>query len=115
MKYINCSVSKKIFIFFLFFIGSASSQTYLLPGKISKISTGWNVDAVSIFMSTGISNPANCSMNDLVIMDITTPGYKTHYLAAALAFSMNSDITIVISNTQCLYGRPKIIGLSVSN
>lgn len=86
-----------------------------IPGKITKIGTGWDVDAVSVFMSTPILNPANCPMNDLVIMDNTTPGYKSHYIAAAIAFSINSDVTIVVSNTQCLYGRPKIFGLIVSN
>ena len=93
---------------------SASAQTTAYSVNITAIRTGWGIDAFAIeAVGQTIINPANCSVPDSYMTDLTLPGYKTHYAAALLAFSSGRPINVVVNNSACSQSRPMILGLQV--
>ena len=93
---------------------SVGAQTRTGVTTITKIGTGWSADVVSIRTAATIPNPAGCAQSDIILMDVNTVAYKTHYAAILTAFSSGSQIELVVSNTVCsTYGRPQLIGLEI--
>lgn len=84
------------------------------PTQITKIRTGWGSDTFAIETNQQILNPAGCSSPDGYISTAADAGYKTHYAAALLAFALVKQVTIVVSDTECLASRPKILGIYVT-
>lgn len=103
--------------FFLAVLGApqAIAQTMTsTPTAITRIGTGWNNEAFSVYINQPLINPANCPDTDEYGADTTIPGYNTHYAAALTAFATGKLVTFVISNTACSQGRPMIVGLYVN-
>jgi hypothetical protein len=40
-------------------------------------------------------------------------GYNTYYAAILTAYSTGSQVVFVVSNTQCTYSAPTIIGVNI--
>ena len=121
---------------FLTSIASSYAQTTTTPALISDIFTGWNADSIRVVTRTPIINPGSCASPDgyvLISVNNTTTtttgantatstsnsasssnGYQTHYQALLTAFSMDHPVRIVVSNTECINGRPKIWGVYMS-
>jgi len=93
--------------------GNACAQSNSGAVSISMIRTGWGSDTFAIETGQAIVNPAHCSAPDAYMAAISDPGYKTHYAAALLAFSTGKNLTVIVSDTECTGGRPRIIGLHV--
>lgn len=81
---------------------------------IKRIRTGWASDTFAIETDEAILNPAGCSMPDGYISDTSHPGYKTYYAAVLMAFSSGKPVNVIVSNTECYSGRPKIMGVYVA-
>lgn len=81
---------------------------------ITNIRTGWGSDSVAIESNQPIVNPANCYAPDAYFTQITEPGYKTHYAAILMAFSLGKPVRVFISDTECSSSRPKILGINVA-
>ena len=98
-------------------VGMASpslSQT-MIPSTINGIRTGWNVDSFAITTVEAIANPAHCPTPDGYISDKSQPGYNTYYAAALTAFiSPSPSVVVTVHDTQCLDGRPKLIGINLA-
>jgi hypothetical protein len=84
-------------------------QTEPLP--ITRIRTGWSADSFAIETNKPILNPANCASPDSYMSVLTDPGYKTYYAAALMAFALGKPISVIISDTSCTFGRPRIFGI----
>ena len=94
----------------------AGAQTMGEPGKVTLLRTGWNSDSFAIATTAPFLNPANCPVTDGYISTKPAPGYNTYYDAAKLAFLTNiSNVVVVVDNTMCVSGRPKIIGINMSH
>ncbi|NJM13494.1 MAG: hypothetical protein HC889_17955 [Synechococcaceae cyanobacterium SM1_2_3] len=84
------------------------------PLPITKLRTGWASDTFSIETNRAIINPAGCVSPDGYMSDSSHPGCKTHYAATLMAFSTAKSVTVIVSDTECFSGRPKIQGISVA-
>ena len=84
------------------------------PLTITRIRTGWASDTFAIETSQAIVNPAGCTAPDGYVSDSSHPGYKTYYAATLMAFSSGKPVTLIISDTECHSGRPKIMGVYVT-
>ena len=79
--------------------------------KISGIRTGWNADQVAITFSGSVPNPAGCSTPDGIILNTSTPGFKTHYAAILTALATEKDVEIIIAPDGCNVDRPLFWGI----
>lgn len=86
------------------------------PGWVTivNVGTGWATDAFMIRVDKPVINPANCNTTDGYVSDSNNGGHKTHYAAALMAFSLGKQVQVTVHNSQCVHGRPLIIGLMVS-
>jgi hypothetical protein len=84
------------------------------PLPITTIRTGWNADSFAIMTNQPILNPANCTYPDAYMTGYTEPGYKTYLSVTLTAFAMNKPVTVIVSDTECTGGRPKIWGVYIS-
>lgn len=89
------------------------AQTTSSPGVITAIDTGWASDSVGVTNSAPIVNPAGCSAPVHYVTTSTTTGYNTYYAAILTAYSTGSQVVFVVSNTQCTYSAPTIIGVNI--
>lgn len=85
------------------------------PVTITRLRTGWNGDAFAIETNQAISNPANCEIPDGYGSESSSPGYKTYYAAALTALGLGKPITIIVSDVDCSFERPKIWGIYIEN
>jgi len=91
----------------------AAQQAGPLP--ITRIRTGWNADSFAIETNQAVAtNPANCPSSDAYLSDSSQPGYKTYYAATLTAFSLGKPIVVIVSDTECVAGRPEILGIYLS-
>ena len=100
----------------LTFVGMAApalSQTMVPGGSITLIRTGWDSESFGIVTVEPIANPASCPIPDGYVSDGSQPGYNTHYAAALTAFVAKEGVVVSLHNTQCIGGRPKIIGINM--
>lgn len=89
----------------------AIAETQVGPVSIIRIRTGWDRDAFAIEAGSTIVNPARCPDPDAYLSVSESQGYKTYYAAALLAYATGKSIRLVISDSECFLGRPKIIGI----
>lgn len=89
----------------------SEAQTVVSHTIINTVTTGWGYDAFGLMIAAPVPNPAGCTLSDFPLSNGTDPGFKTYYAAALTAWSTNSPVSIVISNTQCSNNRPRIIGI----
>ena len=94
-------------------LGAHAQSTTPEPNTILRLGTGWGIDAFHIQVNRPIVNPANCQSADGYMSESPHNGFKTHYAAALMAFAMGRQLTVTVSNTACVHGRPSIIGLQV--
>jgi len=94
---------------------SAIGQTTTATAHISQLVTGWGYDSFTVNLGTPIVNPANCPTNDAAVVSYDSQGYKTYYAAALTAFTTDSPVQLVISNTTCEGPRPRIIGIQMTH
>lgn len=82
---------------------------------VTGITTGWNADQFRIETTQQtVINPASCSTPDGYVSEASTnPGHKTHYAAVLYGMATGKTISLVVSDTACASGRPKIIGVNV--
>lgn len=90
---------------------AALAQTETPLFTITKVRTGWSDDTFALEVNNSIINPAGCSAPDGYVSNIMSPGYKTHLAAALIAYSLGKQLTVIVSNTECTFSRPKIIGI----
>jgi hypothetical protein len=105
---------KKIFPLILasaFFASQVQAQSSTGRVKISGIRTGWNADQVAITFSGSVPNPAGCSTPDGIILNTSTPGFKTHYAAILTALATEKDVEIIIAPDGCNVNRPLFWGI----
>jgi hypothetical protein len=83
--------------------------------NIVRLTSGWSSDVFHLTVDQPVINPGNCPTPDGYSTELAQSGYKTHYAAALLAFSMGRRVSIAVSQTQgaCVHGRPLIIGISI--
>ena len=84
-----------------------------IPGTIKEIRTGWNAEQFAIVTNEPIVNPARCPSPDGYLTDSTQPGYNAYYVAAITAFVERSRIEVIVDESACLVGRPKLIGVNI--
>lgn len=82
-------------------------------GKITMVRTGWNSEIFAVVTSVPMKNPAGCPTPDGAIAAVAQPGYKTYYAAALLGFAEKVDVEVIINETGCVAGRPKLIGINL--
>jgi hypothetical protein len=84
--------------------------------RIVRLGTGWGSDTFHLTVDQPVINPGSCPTTDGYATELTKPGYKTHYAAALLAFSMKKRVTIAVSSApgDCVHSRPAIIGISIA-
>jgi len=93
----------------------AAAQTTTSPVPIKQLVAGWGYDSFSISIGTALPNPAGCPSNDMAVVSLDSPGYKTYYAAALTAFNSDSPVSLVLSNTACEGPRPRIIGIQLGH
>ncbi|WP_454830404.1 hypothetical protein [Pseudoxanthomonas wuyuanensis] len=81
---------------------------------IKRIRTGWAADIFAIETSEAVINPADCPTPDGYISNSNHPGYNTYYAITLMAFSSGKPVNVIVSDTECSSGRPKIIGVYVT-
>lgn len=91
----------------------AMAQTHV-NGSISLIRTGWNADSFAVQLNVPTQDPAFCGTADGYITHVSLPGYRTYYAAALTAYSMKQPVTVVVHNSECYGGRPKLIGINMA-
>lgn len=82
-------------------------------GTISMIRTGWNDDSYAVVTVERLPNPARCATPDGYISHKSLPGYSTYYAAALAAYAAHRRVMLVVHNTECFAGRPKLIGINL--
>jgi hypothetical protein len=102
-----------LIIAFAFFASQVQAQSSTGRVKISGIRTGWNADQVGITFTGTVPNPAGCSTPDGIILNTTTPGFKTHYAAILTALATEKEVEIIIAPTGCNVNRPVFWGIYV--
>lgn len=102
-----------LFVFSMNLLGLAQAQTHIGPVPIMKIRTGWAADIFALETGKEIANPAACPVADGYFSSLKDPGYKTHYALALMAFSMNKNVIVIISNQGCTENRPRIMGIYI--
>lgn len=98
----------------LWLAASASAQTHAV-GQITLIRTGWNADSFAVVLNVPQANPAGCGTADGYITDSNQPGYRTYLAAVLTAYAMKQPIHVVVHDSECLGGRPKLIGINLPN
>jgi hypothetical protein len=91
----------------------AFAQTASAAGVITSIETGWSSDSIGVTNSAAIVNPAGCSAATHYVTTSAMSGYNTYYAAILTAYSTGSQVVFVVSNTQCTYSAPTIIGVNI--
>jgi len=99
------------FVLTSLFTSIAHAQSATGPVNLTKLRTGWAADQFALETGQAVLNPANCPVPNGYHSASTDPGYKTYYSTALTAFSLGKNVTIVVSNTECSVGGPRIIGL----
>lgn len=99
-------------IFCLAFSASLQAQT-MVTAPITMVRTGWNDESFAVVLSGPIANPANCGTKDGYITNGSLPGYKTYYAAVLTAYATQQPVMVVVHNTECFGGRPKLIGVNL--
>lgn len=91
------------------------AQATNASGTITRLATGWNYDQIYIETTAPVINPAMCPNPSGYASNKDVPGFKTHYQAAMLAFSLDKPVIVVVSSTlnDCVAGFPKIWGIDV--
>jgi hypothetical protein len=114
----SLSVAAFFSALFFGFAGTAMAQTQS-TGEIRGIGTGWNQDQFIAYVPAGTitaaTNPAGCPNPDGYASKIDYSGYKTHLSTVQLAFALGKPLTFTVSNTpsDCLDGRPRLIGVAL--
>lgn len=80
---------------------------------IVRVGTGWDCDCFLVTVNRPVINPAGCPTPDGYMAEAASSGYKTHYAAALTAFSIGRPIYITASNSSCVHGRPRVIGVVI--
>lgn len=93
--------------------------------KTGGVRTGWNDDSFAvtcdgqIIIGEGsensggpIQNPASFPTPDGYVSHVSFPGYNTYY-QAALKGLQYEFVNVIVHNTECALGRPKLIGINV--
>jgi ABC-type proline/glycine betaine transport system substrate-binding protein len=93
---------------------AAFAQAQSASATISKVRTGWNDDSFALEIDVPLVNPAGCSTPDGYASNIASAGYKTFLSAALMAYGTGKPVTLIVSNTECVLSRPKIIGVYLS-
>jgi hypothetical protein len=95
----------------LVFATSAMAQVSS-TGLITGIRTGWGDDLFAAVLNVPVLNPAGCASPDGYISHVSLPGYHTFYSAALSAYEKGRPVTVVVNSTQCVAGRPTILGIN---
>lgn len=95
--------------------GGMAQTTTPQPVTIDKLGTVWDADGFILRPPAGhtFSNPANCSLLDGYIAAGAWAGYKGHLQMAQMALALNKPVVLVISATDCVYNRPRIMAVEV--
>lgn len=91
----------------------AMAQTSV-NGSITLLRTGWNADSFAVVLNVPTRDPAFCGTADGYITHQSLPGYRTYYAAALTAYAAKQPVTVVVHDTECYGGRPKLIGINLA-
>lgn len=91
---------------------SANAAIVALPGKITRLATGWNGEGIFIALDVPIASP--CAGNtQLLYMPITAVQYKEVFAIALAARAQNKVITAYYDSAACIGGyAPTLLGMS---
>jgi hypothetical protein len=93
--------------------GPAMAQTATQLGTVTLLRTGWNADSFGIVTSAPQVKPRGCGSLPGYISTKPARGYDTLYQAALLAYQQKAVVQVVVSNTDCTSGWPRIIGINL--
>lgn len=96
-------------------IGNAMATAQTGSTKITAIYTGWGSESFSVDTPSGLPvvNPAGCPSTDLYSTNSSLPNFKMVYAAALIALQNKSNVSLIISGTECSGGRPEVIGITM--
>lgn len=97
----------------LLLAGPAMAQTHV-TGSIKLLRTGWAADSFAVALNVPAQDPAFCGTADGYITHLSQPGYRTYYAAALTAYAARQPVTVVVHNSECHGGRPKLIGINLA-
>lgn len=78
--------------------------------KVTQLRTGWDADQIAIETQEPYLNPAGCPAVDGYVSNASKPGHKEHYTAILTAMSTGMALRVVVSDTDCASGHPRIMG-----
>ncbi len=95
------------------FVSSAFSDPVAsVKGKITGYYTGWTADALRITIENATySEIAGCAIQDGYMTDDTVVGYNTNTAVLLSAFLSGKSVRVLVMD--CLYNRPKIVGVEI--
>ena len=82
-------------------------------GKITLYTTGWNVNSIRVQTTAPFVGTPCASIADGYITSPSDPGNAAHQAALLMAYETNKSVSFALDG--CYAGRPKIIGVYVTN
>lgn len=79
--------------------------------QITKLRTGWDSEQFAVETAEAYINPASCPSPDGYAALDSSPGYRTYYSAILAAISSGKKVQLIVSNSDCAMGRPRIMGV----
>ncbi len=95
---------------------AAADQAVSQVGHIISFETGWVLDTISVTLDVPTVNPTNPSCQTTAAgyaLDPKDPGVKVHEAAIMGAFFGGKRVFIRVDG--CVFGKPRIIAVSVQN
>jgi hypothetical protein len=81
-------------------------------GRITFLTSGWAVNSMRVQTDAAFNNPDACPIVDGYITDPSDAGTPLYHSILLGAFLSGKPISLAISG--CAFGRPKIIGVTVT-
>lgn len=119
MSKLKCLSVVALFAALFFGVTGAAMAQAQSTNEIRGIGTGWAQDQFIAYVPLGTinaaANLAGCPNLDGFASKIDYLGYKTHLSTVQLAFALGKPLTFTVSNTpsDCLDGRPRLIGVAL--
>jgi hypothetical protein len=95
-------------------LGVETQAQTTMVGTITMVRTGWNDDGMGVVTAESMPNPARCPSTPGYVSTVQLPGYKTYLATALTAFAVRRKVHLIVHNTECVGGWPKLIGINLT-